>query len=476
MTPSFFSLLRRFRCFTIIALLFFSGGSDALFGKEPPAGILITKSAPADLRVGSVIEYRAVTEHLVPVTDYVTLTKPDGDRDDIPKNMILLKVEYPKELPRNLLTPAALGEITGLLQQLRGVVTKYPQAQKYLEPKIANLQKEVDLFNLGSRKINGTWVSSADFIRMRAEEEARMASVVEAKKRAEVELAAAKQREQEAAAEAKRLAEEKSQMEKREAEEKSALEAKAKAELLLKKQKKEAAGIEKPHESIASSLTYYTWVFAAGLLLFGGGVFVWLRTLKGKSAVPGLETLEWPDFELLIAEIYRRKGYMVEISSGFGSEGGRDLVFKQGDSTLLVECKHWKVLKDYKISAPEIMGLYQWVMSEPGQHGLFITSGEFMDETKAFVEGKPIQLMGMTEIKNLFSQVKRPKEDLLDIKSWVDEFIAHSTVTDPVCPKCQQPMELIDPASDKPMWICSDNLRCNGKINARVNLIQKRGR
>jgi len=473
MAPLFIFSNRRFRWLSIVSLLFFLNAAADLFGKEPPAGILIVKSAPTDTKSGSVIEYRSVTEHLVPATDYVTLTKPDGDRDDIPKNLILVKVEYPKELPLNLLTPAALGEIAGLVQQLRGVVSKYPQAQKYLDPKISNLQKEVDLFNLGSRKINGTWISSADFKRMVAEESSRKVAILEAKKRAEAELGAAKQREQEAAAAAQRLAEEKALVEKRAAEENAALEDQAKVEILLKK-KKGLAVLNKPPVSVASSLAYYTWVFAGGLLLFGAAVFVWLRSQKGKSALPGLETLDWPDFELLIAEIYRRKGYAVEISSGFGSEGGRDLVFKRGDATLLVECKHWKVLKDYKISAPEIMGLYQWVMSQPGQQGLFITSGEYMDETKSFVEGKPIQLMGMTEVKRLLPQIARPKENLLDIRSWVDEFIAHSKIVDPECPKCHQPMVLSDARDGTPMWNCPDSLRCTGKMNARVNLVKNR--
>ena len=469
-----FRVGRRSTWMQTIAVLLFLISWLPLLGKELPNGLLITKTTPTDTKVGSVFEYQKVTEHLVPATDYVTVTKANGEQDDIPKNLILLKVEYPKELSRNIVTPAALAGITALLQPLQTVVIKYPQTQNYLNPKIAMLQKEVDLFNLGSRKINGTWISSTEYNRLVAEDQARKAAMIEAKNRAEAEAAATRQREEAAKVEAQRLADEKvAADEKREADEKNALEEQRKADLLLQK-KKLAATIPVKKPPTNSSMT---WILGAASLLIGAGAFAWIRKWEGlpaKPAKPGLESLDWPSFELLVAEIYRRKGYQIEISSGFGSAGGRDLLFKQGTEIILVECKHWKAVKNYKISAPEITNLYQWVMSEPGQKGVFITTGDYMEDAKEFVVGKPIQLMGLAEIKKLMSSVTRKGENLLDINTWVGDFIPNATIVDPKCPICHKAMLLKTARDGTPIWNCLDPTSCLGKMDARVNLVKHR--
>ena len=189
--------------------------------------------------MAGIIEYQSVTEHLVPATDYVTVTRLDGDRDDIPKNIIIRRVDYPRELNRNIVSAAALNDVTVLIGELQAVVSKYPQTQKYLEPKISILQKEIDLFNLGARKINGTWISSAEFQRLISEDQMRKEAIIEAKRRAEAEAAAIKQREEMIKAEARRKANELVAEEaKRKADEQAALEAKKKAEALFKRKKR----------------------------------------------------------------------------------------------------------------------------------------------------------------------------------------------------------------------------------------------
>jgi restriction system protein len=458
----------------IITILFFLSGSLALMGKEPPTGILITKPAPnsPDTEVASVIEYHTVTEHLVPATDFVTVTRIDGDRDDIPKNLIIRRVDYPRELSRNIVSPAALNDVTALIQELQVVVSKYPQTQKYLDPKISLLQKEVDLFNLGARKINGSWISSAEFQRLISEDQMRKQALIEAKKQADAEAAAVKQREEMRKAEEKHKAEAQSAAEeKRKADEQAALAAKQKAEALLKKKKADALlAVQTPPPSFLSMLP---WRMMVLLLMLGGGAFVAVRKMKGKSGPANLAALDWPKFELLVAEIYRRKGYAVEISSGFGSEDGIDMKLIRGEEITLVQCKHWKMLKDYKVGAQEIMGLYQMVANEPGQLGLFFSTGEYRDDAREFVEGKPIQLMGVADVERLIPQVSRSNENILNIKSWVAEFIANAKIVDPECPKCSKPMILKSARDGTPAWRCPDFPVCEGKLDARVDLVRR---
>ena len=196
--------------------------------------------------------------------------------------------------------------------------------------------------------------------------------------------------------------------------------------------------------------------------------------MKGKSGPASLAALDWPKFELLVAEIYRRQGYAVEISSGFGSEDGIDMKLTRGEENILVQCKHWKVLKGYEVGAQEIMALYQMVSDEPGRQGIFVSTGQYRDDAREFVNGKPIKLMGVGDVELLIPQVSRHNENILNVKSWVAEFIANAKIVDPDCPKCRKPMLLKRIRNGTPSWRCPDFPICNGKLDARVDLVTRR--
>jgi restriction system protein len=60
----------------------------------------------------------------------------------------------------------------------------------------------------------------------------------------------------------------------------------------------------------------------------------------------GLETLRalsWQDFERLVGEAYRRRGYTVEETGGSSPDGEVDLVLYTGGRKTIVQCKRWRV-------------------------------------------------------------------------------------------------------------------------------------
>ena len=59
---------------------------------------------------------------------------------------------------------------------------------------------------------------------------------------------------------------------------------------------------------------------------------------------------------MLVGEIYRRRGFSVEISNATGSDGGIDLVLSRDDERVLVQCKNWK---GSKVSAREIREFFE---------------------------------------------------------------------------------------------------------------------
>lgn len=98
----------------------------------------------------------------------------------------------------------------------------------------------------------------------------------------------------------------------------------------------------------------------------------------GADAVAGMD---WREFELLVGEAFRRKGYAVVETGGGGADGGVDLVVKRGSEVALVQCKHWKA---WQVGLPAVRELLGAMTAHKAAAGWLITSGRFTDEARRF--------------------------------------------------------------------------------------------
>jgi restriction system protein len=102
-----------------------------------------------------------------------------------------------------------------------------------------------------------------------------------------------------------------------------------------------------------------------------------------------LQHLSWREFENLVAEFFRRKGFSVERRGGRLPEGGVDLVASIGEDRYLVQCKHWRV---QRVGVAVVRDLCRIAETE-GAAGIFVvTSGSFTDEARRFVEKNRIAI------------------------------------------------------------------------------------
>lgn len=102
-----------------------------------------------------------------------------------------------------------------------------------------------------------------------------------------------------------------------------------------------------------------------------------------------LQHLSWREFENLVGEFFRRKGFSVEQRSGRLPEGGVDLVASIGEDRYLVQCKHWRV---QRVGVAVVRDLCRVAETE-GAAGIFVvTSGSFTDEARRFVEKNRIAI------------------------------------------------------------------------------------
>jgi restriction system protein len=63
------------------------------------------------------------------------------------------------------------------------------------------------------------------------------------------------------------------------------------------------------------------------------------KQVHGKQIT--VSQLSWKEFELLVGEAFRQRGYAV-VETGDGADGGIDLVLTKNGDRCLVQCKHWK--------------------------------------------------------------------------------------------------------------------------------------
>lgn len=81
--------------------------------------------------------------------------------------------------------------------------------------------------------------------------------------------------------------------------------------------------------------------FIAGIFMFTAALSAFHSWRKGEllnrqTSVKSIQNLPWKDFEFLVSEAYRRKGFAVSENRGGGADGGVDLVLvKNGQKTLV---------------------------------------------------------------------------------------------------------------------------------------------
>lgn len=183
--------------------------------------------------------------------------------------------------------------------------------------------------------------------------------------------------------------------------------------------------------------------------------------VQQQSQQSSLNTMSWQQFEGLVAEFFRRRGYAVQQTGGDGPDGGVDLVLKKGSDTYLVQCKQWKA---YKVGVQPVRELYGVMAARGAAGGFVITSGEFSAEAKAFARGLNIQLFDGARLHQLIREARAIRESPLR-----DPTPAAPAPSPPACPQCGQAMVKRRAKQGaqvgKEFWGCSAYPACRGTMN-----------
>jgi restriction system protein len=209
--------------------------------------------------------------------------------------------------------------------------------------------------------------------------------------------------------------------------------------------------------SVGQYLLPFAFLVGAAMSAYGRAKRQALHAQVAGSPDRGaLNDMSWQQFEALVGEAFRRKGYSVTETGGGGADGGIDLVLKKEGETFLVQCKQWKA---YKVSVTTVRELYGVMAAEGATGGFVVTSGVFTDEARAFAVGRNIELMDGKALHALIRGVNAPGK-VASTSPVV------TTSSEPACPVCQSAMVKRTAKrganSGNGFWGCSQYPGCKG--------------
>lgn len=149
--------------------------------------------------------------------------------------------------------------------------------------------------------------------------------------------------------------------------------------------------------------------FLSGIILATAAVSAFNSWRKGQLVEKqkgdgSIRSISWREFEELVGEAYRKKGYQVTETGGDGADGGVDLALRKNGEHLLVQCKNWRMDKAGVKVLRELDGV---VAAKGAAEGIVICSGTFTKEARDFARGKPKEPAEGTALAPMVDEVQK---------------------------------------------------------------------
>jgi restriction system protein len=213
--------------------------------------------------------------------------------------------------------------------------------------------------------------------------------------------------------------------------------------------------------------------FAAGFFLLAAALSAMNAWRKGnlfgrQNGIETIRAINWREFEELVGEAYRRKGYKVAERGAGGPDGGVDLVLRKNGEKLLVQCKHWRI---DMVGVNVVRELFGVVAAENASGGIAVSSGTFTQEAMDFAKGKPLELINGAKLAKMIAEIKSTPTPAAKRTHSINEISFNEQFSNvPVdavqCPVCGRDMVLRTvkkgARSGEKFWGCSAFPKCRG--------------
>ena len=188
------------------------------------------------------------------------------------------------------------------------------------------------------------------------------------------------------------------------------------------------------------------------------------RLLDTQTGLDSLRAMSWREFEMLVGESFRRRGYLVEETGLGGKDGGIDLIVRKNGRTELVQCKQWK---NRQVRASTVREMWGLVDHHRADGVNIVCVGDFTPDAAAFAEGKAIELIDGERLMELVRDAQAPSGDgrrLTHGKERIEPTLAPGPLdVPPACPSCGMAMlQRHNKKTCEPFWGCPGYPRCRG--------------
>lgn len=135
-------------------------------------------------------------------------------------------------------------------------------------------------------------------------------------------------------------------------------------------------------------------VAGALTLLFLWIVMGWYRYYQAPITIPAVDidtlyALSPRDFEIFVAQLFRKKGYRVQHRGRSGDMGVDLMITQPGGRRAIVQCKRYR-----STIGPDIVReLYGTLMHEQVVHAFLVTTADISQSAREWAEGKPMTLI-----------------------------------------------------------------------------------
>jgi restriction system protein len=138
---------------------------------------------------------------------------------------------------------------------------------------------------------------------------------------------------------------------------------------------------------------------------------------RSQRSIDQIRALSWNDFEHLMAEAFRREGFVANMTED-GPDGGVDLILVNDGKRWLVQCKQWRTQRVGVKPVRELAG----VVSVAGADGaIFVCSGTYTSEARAFARRAGVRLIDGNDLAGMMDLELGEASGALD---------------DSTCPRC----------------------------------------
>jgi restriction system protein len=213
------------------------------------------------------------------------------------------------------------------------------------------------------------------------------------------------------------------------------------------------------------ALAPLAWVFLAGCWLAAAVSFLnshkRKQLLETQTGLDSLARMSWREFEMLVGESFRRRGYFVEETGLGGTDGGIDLVVSKDGRKELVQCKQWRSRRVRASTVREMWGLVDHHQADAVH---IVCIGDFTPDAAHFARGKPIELVTGERLLELVREVQSvPAATPTARDQRVDPAMQPAPPTIPACPNCGESMlQRHNRQTGMAFWGCPTYPRCKG--------------